>query len=76
LASLRDPKETRIITERLILTLAGSKGDLIDEFNNEGKNAKWNCSTLFHRVVITNYHGIIKQLKNFIDPRCYFSNPK
>ena len=37
---MRDPEETRIITERLVLALAGSKGDLIDEYNSEGKNAK------------------------------------
>ncbi len=43
LASLRDLKEKResqLITDRLVLTLAGSKGDLTDEYNNKGKDAR------------------------------------
>lgn len=41
LAALKDLKETRrsqFVTERLVLTLAGSKGDLTDEYNNKGKD--------------------------------------
>ena len=43
LASLRDLTGTRgsqLVTKRLILTLAGSKGDLIDDYNNQGKNTR------------------------------------
>ena len=44
LASLRDLKGTRksqLVTKRLILALAGSKGDLDDEYNIKGENTKY-----------------------------------
>lgn len=37
LASLRE-NEPQLVTDRLVLTLAGSKGNLVDEYNNKGKN--------------------------------------
>ena len=43
LASLRDltgTKKSQLVTKRLVLALAGSRGDLVDEYNNQGRNAE------------------------------------
>ena len=43
LASLRNLTRTRkslLVTKRLVLALAGSRGDLVDEYNIKGRNIK------------------------------------
>ena len=33
-------RKSQLVTKRLVLALAGSKGDLVDDYNNIGKNTR------------------------------------